>query len=94
MSHSSQEKLVKMANQIGQFFAGQNRVDQAAATAEHLSKFWDPRMRAAIVDHVENHGGAGLDPVALGAVRILAQHPTQHAPHAGHVGPGEGGADG
>ncbi len=71
MSHNSAEKLVKMANQIGQFFAAQRSADQVAGTVEHLNKFWDPRMRAAIVDYVK-HGGAGLDPVPLEAVKILA----------------------
>jgi len=71
MSHSSAEKLVKMANQIGTFFAAQKRTDAVAGTAEHLRKFWDPRMRAGIIDHVA-HGGAGLDPVPLEAVKALA----------------------
>ncbi len=70
MSHDSAQKLVKMANQIGAFFAAQSQ-DQVAGTVEHLKKFWDPRMRSAIIDYV-NHGGAGLDPVPLEAVKILA----------------------
>ncbi len=57
MSHNKVDKLVKMANQIGTFFAAQKNIDQAALTAEHLSKFWDPRMRDTIIDHVA-HGGA------------------------------------
>jgi formate dehydrogenase subunit delta len=28
----------------------------------HIQKFWDPRMRAAILTHVDATGGAGLDP--------------------------------
>ena len=70
MSHSSAEKLVKMANQIGQFFASQPRSDAVEGTANHLRKFWDPRMRATIADYV-SHGGAGLDPVPLEAVKKL-----------------------
>jgi formate dehydrogenase subunit delta len=38
--------------------------------AEHLMKFWDPRMRALIIEHVA-HGGTGLDPIALEAVKKL-----------------------
>ena len=30
----------------------------AAGTADHIKKFWDPRMRAAILAHLEA-GGAG-----------------------------------
>ena len=71
MSHNPAEKLVKMANQIGTFFAAQRHSDAVAGTAEHLKKFWDPRMRAGIIDHVA-HGGAGLDVVPLQAVQKLA----------------------
>jgi formate dehydrogenase subunit delta len=71
MSHSSAEKLVKMANQIGQFFAAQRHSDAVKGTAEHLRKFWDPRMRDMIIDHVKK-GGDGLDPVAFEAVKSLA----------------------
>jgi len=69
MSHNSVDKLVKMANQIGKFFSAQNG-DTVAGMADHLSKFWEPRMRAVIIDHV-SHGGVGLDPIAIDAVRRL-----------------------
>lgn len=69
MSHDSVEKLVKMANQIGAFFGAQ-KIGAAAGMAEHLRKFWAPHMRDAICAHVQ-HGGAGLEPIALEAVKIL-----------------------
>jgi formate dehydrogenase subunit delta len=66
----SADKLVMMANQIGKFFtpqAGGHAVDQIA---DHLQKFWDPRMRAAIVAHLVA-GGKGLDePVRLAVGRL------------------------
>jgi len=67
---SDDGKLVMMANQIGKFFAPQRQVEPAAAIATHLRKFWDPRMRAAIIAHLE-HGGAGLDAPVQEAVRRL-----------------------
>jgi formate dehydrogenase subunit delta len=70
-SHSSVDTLVKMANQIGDFFGSQRSTDGVAGAAEHLKKFWDPRMRAGILAHLE-HGGAGLNPTALEAVKRLA----------------------
>lgn len=69
MSHDSVEKLVKMANQIGAFFAPQKA--GAEGMADHLRKFWEPHMRETISEHVK-HGGAGLDPVAIEAVKLLA----------------------
>jgi len=72
MSHSKVDKLVYMANQIGKFFASQGEAQAVAGTATHLEKFWDPRMRSAIIAHVDT-GGAGLDPVVKRAVESLAR---------------------
>jgi len=68
----SADKLVMMANQIGRFFTPQRDGDTVAAIADHLQKFWDPRMRAAIVEHLAK-GGAGLDgPVREAIGRLKA----------------------
>lgn len=64
------DKLVYMANQIGKFFASQGSDQAVAGTADHLKKFWDPRMRAAILAHLEL-GGKGLDPSVRQAVEQL-----------------------
>jgi formate dehydrogenase subunit delta len=69
-SHGTDDKLVYMANQIGAFFKAQDMVTAAAKIAEHITKFWDPRMRRAIVAHLDA-GGAGLDPAARRAVETL-----------------------
>jgi formate dehydrogenase subunit delta len=60
-----------MANQIGKFFESQKHAEPAKGIADHLALFWDPRMRAKIIDHLE-HGGAGLDPDVKDAIRLLA----------------------
>jgi formate dehydrogenase subunit delta len=65
-------KLVMMANQIGRFFVPQRGADPVAGIADHLKKFWDPRMRAAIVAHLEA-GGAGLDEPVRAAVSRLKE---------------------
>jgi len=41
-----------------------------SAIADHLEKFWDPRMRSLIIAHLET-GGAGLDPMVLAAVEKM-----------------------
>ncbi|HUC09052.1 MAG TPA: formate dehydrogenase subunit delta [Stellaceae bacterium] len=66
----SPEKLVYMANQIGRFFAHGSEEQAVFNTADHLKKFWEPRMRKAIVEYVEA-GGAGLQPTVLKAVQSL-----------------------
>jgi formate dehydrogenase subunit delta len=59
-----------MANQIGKFFTSQGPGIAATGIAEHIAKFWDPRMRSAIFAHLEA-GGAGLDPVVREAIDKL-----------------------
>lgn len=71
----SADRLVMMVNQIGIFFIGQKHGDAVAATTDHLHKFWDPRMRVAILAHLAE-GGAGLDPVARDAVARLREAGT------------------
>lgn len=71
MSHkTTTDRLVYMANQIATFFASQPQTAAVAGTREHIEKFWDPRMRAAIAEHVA-HGGAGLSPIAKEALEGL-----------------------
>jgi formate dehydrogenase subunit delta len=71
----SPDKLVYMANQIGKFFASQGPEEAIAGTADHIKKFWDPRMRATIRAHVEA-GGAGLDPNVRKAIETLKAPPA------------------
>lgn len=62
--------LIKMANQIGDFF--ESYADQMEASAEiscHLKKFWAPRMRECLLAHVDAADGEGLKEVVLRSVR-------------------------
>lgn len=70
----SPDKLVYMANQIGKFFASQGEDKAAPLIADHLIKFWDPRMRRAITAHLAT-GGADLDPAVKKAVASLTARP-------------------
>jgi formate dehydrogenase subunit delta len=69
-SQSTTDKLVYMANQIGKFFKAQDAETASVKIAEHLSKFWDPRMRNAILAHLDA-GGSGLDPATRRAIESL-----------------------
>ena len=42
----------------------------AAAVANHVKRFWDPRMKTRLFE-LAAAGGEGLDPVALAAVTLL-----------------------
>lgn len=62
--------LIKMANQIGDFF--ESYADQMEASAEissHLKKFWAPRMRECLLEHVDAANGEGLKEAVLNSVR-------------------------
>jgi formate dehydrogenase subunit delta len=68
----SPDKLVMMANQIGKFFASQGPKAAVPGIAEHIRKFWEPRMREAIFAHLDE-GGTGLDPLVKQALQSLRQ---------------------
>jgi formate dehydrogenase subunit delta len=70
MSSSSPDRLVYMANQIGKFFHAQGHDKTVAGVADHIKKFWDPRMRKMIFAHLDA-GGMGLDPDVLAALEKL-----------------------
>jgi formate dehydrogenase subunit delta len=64
----SPEKLAYMANQIGKFFAHQPHDQAVASINDHLQKYWDPRMRSAIISHLSE---VQLDPSVREAVAQL-----------------------
>jgi formate dehydrogenase subunit delta len=65
------ERLVTMANDIAAFFASEADKQAAAEqVAAHLRRFWEPRMRATIRQHL-SAGGAGLNELARRGVELL-----------------------
>jgi formate dehydrogenase subunit delta len=66
----SPDRLIYMANQIGKFFESQGQDKAVPGIAEHIRKFWDPRMRKAILAHLDA-GGAGLYPEVREAIATL-----------------------
>lgn len=71
----SPDRLVYMANQIGSFFKSQGETKAVPGIADHINKFWDPRMRSAILAHWEA-GGEGLDPLVRTAMSALRKPGT------------------
>jgi formate dehydrogenase subunit delta len=72
MSFNTSDTLVRMANDISNFFRIQPEDEAVSATADHIRKFWDPRMRSKMSEHVA-HGGAGLNPIALKACESVCR---------------------
>jgi formate dehydrogenase subunit delta len=63
-------KIVRMANQIGTFFESKPRELGVAGVAEHINKFWEPRMRRHFFEVVDA-GGEGLKPIVLEASKTI-----------------------
>lgn len=63
--------LVTMANQIGAFFETMPDRRQALEDiAGHLKRFWEPRMRKALLQYADDQGGFDLKEIVLEALRI------------------------
>lgn len=60
--------LRRMANDIARNFAAMGHDKAVLATADHIDKFWDPRMKRAIFAD----DGTDLLPIARGAIEHLA----------------------
>jgi formate dehydrogenase subunit delta len=66
----SVDNLVKMANQIGDFFGTmKDRRQSLEEIAAHLRRFWEPRMRKALLAHLDHQAGAGLSDIVLESLR-------------------------
>jgi formate dehydrogenase subunit delta len=84
MSSLTVETLVRMANQISDFFKIQSEAEAVSGTANHIRMFWDPRMRAKMAEHLA-HGGDGLNPIARAAVeRVCKPASASGSATAGH----------
>jgi formate dehydrogenase subunit delta len=63
-------KLVYMANQIGDFFKHYPHDQAVAGIAEHIKKFWEPRMRKQMSEILAKPDH-GLTPLVLEALQSL-----------------------
>jgi formate dehydrogenase subunit delta len=71
------EHLVSMVNDIGNFFDGEfGEQESPAQIALHISRYWEPRMRTAIIAYAAQ-GGEGLSPTAIAAVKTLPPPPPR-----------------
>ena len=67
------QHLVTMVNEIAAFFAGEDPGKAAENVANHLRRYWDPRMRKQIVAYTTSSDGAGLSQVAKAGVALISQ---------------------
>lgn len=63
------EPLVRMANQIGTFFEAMPDRDEAIdGIAQHIRRFWDPRMRTALLAAIDADHAQALRPMVSDAI--------------------------
>lgn len=64
MKTESLDRLVRMANAIGDYFDTIPDPNEAASgVADHIRRFWEPRMRQAIFRYIDESAGSDLHPL-------------------------------
>lgn len=65
------DHLIRMVNQMGSFFeAMPDRSEALHDLAQHLKRFWEPRMRKELLVHLDSRGSGELNPVPAEAIRV------------------------
>lgn len=78
--------LIPMLNRIGEFFITQPDPDQALkGIADHVRLFWEPRMRTAILDFLEQNptGSSSEGELLPIIVNALAKYKAELQPKLG-----------
>jgi formate dehydrogenase subunit delta len=66
------EKLIKMANDISDFFNSESDKELAAeGVKNHIKRSWNPRMRDQIIEYCQQDGKE-LNPLAQKAIQKLS----------------------
>ena len=73
----SPDKLIYQANQIARFFRSKPHAEGVAGVAEHINKFWEPRIRRQFFELVDA-GGKGFDSLVLEAAPAV-RRPAEEA---------------
>ena len=67
------ERLIKMANDIGNFFNSETDKEIAAeGIKNHILRSWDPRMRKAIIAYCQEDGAELNDLVRTAITKLAA----------------------
>lgn len=73
----SAEHLVSMANDIANYFRSQDRDEAIAGIANHIKRYWTPRMRQKLNAYLAQGHGGDLDELPRAAIdRLNDQTPA------------------
>lgn len=63
------DRLIYQANQIATFCASNPRgARHTADVADHINKFWEPRMRTKLFERIDGGTAEGLHPLVIEAL--------------------------
>ena len=83
---SGGDQLVQMANDIGNFFRGEQQREAAVAgIANHIQSYWTRRMREKLIAQIQE-GHAELDELPREALHLLMQNPKPKQSLGGDAG--------
>jgi formate dehydrogenase subunit delta len=64
------DNLIHMANRIGEFYQSySDKTEALEGIANHIAKFWEPRMRRALLGALEGGQAGSFMPLVLEAVQ-------------------------
>lgn len=68
------DNLIKMANDIGRFFQVESDSELAVnGIADHLRRFWEPRMRRELIAYAQHDGSQLADGVRQAVLRLVSK---------------------
>jgi formate dehydrogenase subunit delta len=75
-----EQNLIDMANRIGDFFDSMPDRDEAlTGIADHIRRFWEPRMRRTLLAALDEGRGQALSAIVTEAI---ARHRDELTPKA------------
>lgn len=76
------QSLIDMANRIGEFFDSMpDREEALDGIADHIRRFWEPRMRRALLGALDEPDTNGVEMSAI-VTEALLKHREQLTPAA------------
>lgn len=76
------QSLIDMANRIGEFFDSMpDREEALTGIADHIRRFWEPRMRRALLTSLDEPDASGMALSAI-VVEALNKHREELTPAA------------
>jgi len=64
------DNLIRMVNRIGAFFAAMpDREEAMRDLAQHVRRFWEPRMRTQLFAHIDGRQAEGIDALVVDALQ-------------------------